>query len=229
MGTAVPFAGATMTGFGGAAATSGASLFAASAAAPIASAIATPAIFTTPAALGGSLPSAGFSLSSFFSNPFGTTGLLKDISLMDVGFGVSQIGSTLQTIRQGRIQNALYELQANQRINDMELKKLNFELDGLERLRKLKRIQAANLAKAYGGGVQFDGSAALMEIVSNKEYGEDYRMDLFNLRNDIYAGNAQVAIDKTAAKDAVTGSYLDAAAKLGEGAFLYSRLGGPTA
>lgn len=196
------------------------------AALPVSSAVVMPSIFTTAATAGGGMASSGFFTSAL---NFGR-GLLADINLMDVAFGASQLLSSYQTVRQGRYESDIYKLQANQKLAELEQKRLNFELDGLEKLRKLKRIQAANLARAYAGGVSgLDGSALLNDIVSSKEYGADYKIDLLNIKNNILAGEAQIRMDYAAADYTKSGSYLDAAAKLGEGAYLYSRLGGPEA
>jgi|DEB0MinimDraft_10_1074344.scaffolds.fasta_scaffold01136_2 hypothetical protein len=196
------------------------------AALPVSSAVVMPSIFTTAATAGGGMASSGFFNSAL---NFGR-GLLADVNLMDVAFGASQLLSSYQTVRQGRYESDIYKLQANQKLAELEQKRLNFELDGLEKLRKLKRIQAANLARAYAGGVSgLDGSALLNDIVSSKEYGADYKIDLLNIKNNILAGEAQIRMDYAAADYTKSGSYLDAAAKLGEGAYLYSRLGGPEA
>jgi hypothetical protein len=229
MGAAVPFAGATMTGFGGAAATSGASLFAASALTPIASAIATPSIFTTPAAMGGGMgggggffSTLGSSISNFFNRP-----LLGDITVKQLGYGISQGMGIIQSIRQGQIMKSQYELQAAQTLADMEIKRANASIEAARRLKQLQQIQGSTIAKAYARGISgLDGSALLAQIISDQEYGQDYKLDLFNLNNIMTTGNVNAAAYKTAGREAVTSSIFDATIKLGEAAYAYDKLYG---
>lgn len=234
MGAAVPFAGATMTGFGGAAATSGASLFAASAVAPIAGAIATPSIFTTPAAMGGGMgggggffSTLGSSISNVLNRPLLSTDLFGDITLKQAGYFASSGLSMIQSIRQGQIMKSQYQIQAAQTLADMEIKRANAAMSAAERLRKLQQIQGSTLAKSYARGVSgLDGSALLAQIISDQEYGQDYKIDLFNLNNIMTTGNVNAAAYKTAGKEAVTSSVLDSAIKLGEAAYSYDKLYG---
>lgn len=234
MGAAVPFAGATMTGFGGAAATSGASLFAASAVAPIAGAIATPSIFTTPAAMGGGMgggggffSTLGSSISNVLNRPLLSTDLFGDITLKQAGYFASSGLSMIQSIRQGQIMKSQYQIQAAQTLADMEIKRANAAMSAVERLRKLQQIQGSTLAKSYARGVSgLDGSALLAQIISDQEYGQDYKIDLFNLNNIMTTGNVNAAAYKTAGKEAVTSSVLDSAIKLGEAAYSYDKLYG---
>ena len=225
MGAAVPFAGATMTGFGAAAATSGATLFTTAALAPIAASGASmmmnPAIMN---AGGGGLFGGLSSMFSSLNSPLG--GLLGDASIMDLGFGASKIIGGIQSIRQGNIMKNQYELQNLQMLADTEARMLNYELAGMKRLDKLSRINAANMSKAYARGVDGSlGSAKFLASINDEEYGADYKLDLMNMQNDLVNGKVQGDIYKTAGAEAVTGSWFDAAAKLGEGAYLYKRLG----
>lgn len=237
MGAAVPFAGATMTGFGGAAATSGASLFAASAVAPVASAIATPSIFTTPASMGGGMGGGGgfFStlssgISNFLNRPLLSTGtdLFGDITVKQLGYGISQGLGIMQQIQQGQMQKSLMQIENAKLQADLARKKLNYELDALKRMKALNAANSTLLANRYAGGVYgLDGSAKLLEIVNQQEYGQDYQMALMNLENEIINGNVQSGIFKATGDAAVRDSYLSSAAKFGEAAYMYDRLGFP--
>jgi len=236
MGAAVPFAGATMTGFGGAAATSGASLFAASAAAPIANAIATPLIFTTPAAMGGGVGGGGFfstlgsSISNFLNRPLLSTGtdLLGDITVKQFGYMASQGLGIMQQIQQGQMQKSLMQIENAKLQAELARKKLNYELDALKHMKALNIANSTLLAHRYSGGVYgLDGSAKLLEIVNQQEYGQDYQMALMNLENEIINGNVQSGIFKATGDAAVRDSYLSSAAKFGEAAYMYDRLGFP--
>lgn len=231
MAAAVPFAGATMTGFGAAAATSGASLFAASAAIPIASAGAS--MMMNPAILSpggtGFFSTLGSSISNFLNRPLLSTGtdLFGDITVKQLGYGISQGMGIIQSIRQGQIMKSQYELQAAQTLADMDIKRANAAMSAAERLRKLQQIQSSIVTKSYARGVSgLDGSALLAQIISDQEYGQDYKIDLFNLNNIMTTGNVNAAAYKTAGKEAVTSSVLDSAIKLGEAAYAYDKLYG---
>jgi len=163
----------------------------------------------------------------------GGGGLLSGITLQTLQpymFAASTGLSMMQTLKQAAYQKEMYKIQDLQLQANMEMKKLNFELDSVERLKKLKAINAANLAKAYGGGVVgLDGSAKLFEEISGREYSKDYATALLQFRTDMVNGNVQSDIYKTAQKEVISGAALDSAAKLANAAFLYSRVGGPPA
>jgi hypothetical protein len=188
------------------------------AAAPITSSLVMPSIFTTAASSGGGLLSS-FSLAKLLPT-------MQQLSpLMYWG---SQAFGTASTIRSGNIQSNMYDLQNLQLQANLNMKQLNHEQTSLERLRKLKQINAANLARAYSGGVSgLDGSTKLLETVSGQEYSKDYGTALAQFRTDMVNGNIQSDIYQMAGQEAVNGAYLDAAAKLGNAAYMYSRIGGP--
>lgn len=229
MGAAVPFAGATMTGFGGAAAT-GAAL---TSVAPIASVIATPAIYTTPAAMGGGVGGGGFfstlgsSISNVLNRPLLSTDLFGDITLKQAGYFASSGLSIIESIRQGQIMKSQYKIQEAQTLADMDIKRANAAMSAAERLRKLQQIQSSIVTKSYARGVSgLDGSALLAQIISDQEYGQDYKIDLFNLNNIMTSGLVNKEAYKTAGKEVVTSSVLDSAIKLGEAAYSYDKLYG---
>ena len=168
---------------------------------------------------------AGFfgGISSMFSNPLG--GLMGNANLMDVGFGLSKVFSVAQSISQGQILKNQYELQGIQALADMEMKQYNATVDGMDRLRRLRQIQSANLAKSTSRGVSgLSGSALLNQIVSDQEYGKDYKIEMSNLANIASSGQVNSDIYKATAKNAVTSSVLDAGIKLGEAAYSYDKL-----
>ena len=140
----------------------------------------------------------------------------------------SQAFGTAATISGANFQSNIYDLQNLQLQANINMKKLNYEQESIEKLRKLKRINAANLARAYSGGVSgLDGSTKLLEVVSGQEYGKDYGTALAQFRTDMVNGNIQSNIYQTAGQEVINGAYLDAAAKLGNAAYMYSRIGGP--
>ena len=167
-------------------------------------------------------------LSSMFSSlnsPLG--GLLGDASILDLSFGASNVLSGIQSIRQGNIMKNQYELQALQTLTEMERQQYNATVEGAARLDKLQRIQSANLAKNYARGVGgLSGSALLNQIISDQEYGKDYKMELYNIANIGSTGKVNADIYKASAKAAPIDAALDAGIKLGEAAYSYKKLYG---
>ena len=209
MGAAVPFAGATMTGFGGAAATA-----AATSAATVAASSFVPTLLTASTGI----PVGGGLLSS--------TGFLSNLGSMDALMGISSGLSFVQGIRQGQIMKDQYKMQELQTLAQMETDKFNAVKESMDRFDRLQRIQAANLTQSYAGGVSgLDGSALLNQIVSDQEYGEDYKIDLMNIDRIASTGNVNADIYGASASRAPTDALLDASAKLGTAAYTYSKLG----
>jgi heme oxygenase len=162
---------------------------------------------------------------SSLNSPLG--GLLGDASIMDLGFGASNVLSGIQSIRQGNIMKNQYELQALQTLTEMERQQYNATVEGAARLDKLQRIQSANLAKNYARGVGgLSGSALLNQIISDQEYGKDYKMELYNIANIGSTGKVNADIYKASAKAAPIDAALDAGIKLGEAAYSYKKLYG---
>ena len=228
MGAAVPFAGATMTGFGGAAATAGTM---AAVSAPIAavgsSMMMNPAILSPGGT--GFFSTLGSSISNFLNRPLLSTGtdLLGDITVKQLGYGISQGMGIIQSIRQGQIMKSQYQIQEAQTLADMEIKRANASIEAARRLKQLQQIQGSTITKAYARGISgLDGSALLAQIISDQEYGQDYKLDLFNLNNIMTTGNVNAAAYKTAGREAVTSSIFDATIKLGEAAYAYDKLYG---
>jgi hypothetical protein len=202
-----------------------------------ASTIAAPALMSA-AAVAAPLSAAAFTGSfvpSLLTSGVGGGGLLSGISgafsaIQPYGSLISGGLSAMQSIRQGSIMKNQYELQSLQALADMENKALNWELDNLDKLKKLKTVQAANIARAYAGGIDGLNSNIMLSTINEQEYGEDYKTSLLNMQNTLIEGKVMGDIYADTARTTMTGSILDAGAKLGEAAYLYGRLGGaPTA
>ena len=163
----------------------------------------------------------------------GTTGgLMAGISgafsaIQPYGSLISSALSGMQSIRQGDIMKSQYELQSLQTLTEMERQQYNATVEGAARLDKLQRIQSANLANNYARGVSgLSGSALLNQIVSDQEYGKDYKMELYNIANIGTSGRVNSDIYKASAKAAPIDAALDAGIKLGEAAYSYKKLYG---
>ena len=156
-----------------------------------------------------------------------STGLLAGLPVMDTLYKASQGLSFIQSMQQGQIMKDQYKLQELQALSDMETMKFNATMDGLDRLDKLKKIQAANIATSSARGVDgLSGSALLNQIVSDQEYGKDYKLNLMNLQNIASRGNVNADIYGAASKRAPVDAMLDAGVKLGEAAYSYKKLYG---
>lgn len=161
----------------------------------------------------------------FFSSLGG--GLLSNVTPMQGLFGLTQGLSFMQSIRQGDILKNQYEVEELQALSNMEKMKYEATVNGIERLDKLRRLQASNISKSYVGGVSgLDGSALLSQIVSDQEYGQDYKIDLMNFNNIASTGKVNADIYGAAAKRAPKDAMIDAGIKLGEAAYSYKKLYG---
>ena len=199
-----------------------------------ASTIAAPALLSAasvaaPIAAAGSFSPALTAISGggggFFGNLGG--GLLSGMGPMDAVFGITQGLSAIQNIKQGQILKDQYKIQELEALSNMEKMKFEATMNGIERLDKLRRLQAANISKSYAGGVSgLDGSALLSQIVSDQEYGQDYKIDLMNLDNIASTGKVNADIYGAASKRAPKDAMIDAGIKLGEAAYSYKKLYG---
>jgi len=156
----------------------------------------------------------------------GSTGFLSSLSPMGAVFGLTQGLSFMQSIRQGDIMKNQYKIQELQTLAQMETDKFNAIQTSMDRFDRLKRIQAANISKSYAGGVSgLDGSALLNQIVSDQEYGKDYKIDLMSIDRIATMGQVNADIYGSSASRAPTDAMLDAGIKLGTAAYSYSKLG----
>ena len=225
MGAAVAPAVGTAFGTSAVASMAAAPVFMAAAAAPIAASTASMMMNTTALSGGGGFFGGLSSMFSSLNSPLG--GLLGDASIMDLGFGVSKGLGFMQDIRQGQMMKNQYELQALQSLNDAETAQYNAVLDGMDRFDKLKRMQAASHAYASARGVYgLDGSALLNQIISDQEYGKDYKISEENIKRLGSTGKINADIYKATARSAVTDSVIDGTIKLGEAAYSYDKLYG---
>jgi hypothetical protein len=223
MGAAVAPAIGTAFGSGAISSIAAAPVFSAVAAAPIASAIATPAIFTTPAALGGGLASSG-GLMGGLTSAFNA--IKPYMSLINAG---TQVLQGYQAYQSGQAQAAMYRMQA------LELKAKNEKLkvDAIRQsnlaYRKYLEAQSGAIAYGYAGGVSgFSGSALLAQTVGGKRLGTDiYDIQYNNMVGQTF-GNAQASLLSTAAESASTGSYYDLMIGAGKGIYAYEQTRVPT-
>ena len=202
------------------------------AASTMATAAATTAAATLPmAAVGSSMMMNPLIMNAGATAATAGSGLLSGFGLSNFGIGDALfLGTSLlsagQSYGQGQTMQRQYDIQESQELAKTEILKFNAVQASVNRFDKLRRIQAANLAKSYAGGVSgLDGSALLMRMVNDQEYGKDEAIDSLNLQNIITTGNVNAGIYATASDRAPRDAMLDAGIKLGTAAYTYSRLG----
>jgi len=214
MGAAVPFAGASMTGFGAAAATSGASLFSAAAiSAPIASvtssAMMNPLIMNP----GGGGLLAGFGTAFDVMNKYS--------GLISAGFsGLQSIGA----YQRGQYIEQQYEMQAEQMRVDQEIKRLNFLKAANDKTRNLLAANASTVASGFANGVNgLDGSVKLVTKKNEERYLRDISTLEFNETSSELFQDAQSSLLAAAGEEAVRGSKFDALAHIGNAYNIYNQ------
>lgn len=214
MGAAVPFVGATMTGFGGAAATA-----AATSALTMGASSFVPTLLTASTGIpvsGGLL--GGITSAYQMIKPY--TGLLS------AGTSVLQ---GINALSQGSMLQSQYDLQAQQIQAQNEINKLNYINDANEKARRLMAVNASALAAGYAGGVNgLDGSVKLIMKENEKEYISDLQMAEFNqLNNDNFA-DAESSLLRAAGDSAAFGSKVEALGYIGSAAKLFEESRIPT-
>ena len=142
-------------------------------------------------------------------------------------YGASVIGQMYSNMQQARFQKSMYDVEQLKLAAATETKRLNAELDSIERLKQLKRIMASNLTRQYGGGVAGLDSSQILNETAQKEYGKDYKLALMNIENQILSGNVQSDIYEATGKQVVNSAALNSAVLLGTAAYQYEQLGGP--
>jgi hypothetical protein len=93
-------------------------------------------------------------------------------------------------------------------------------------LQKLNETNAAARARGSAGGVQaFEGSAALIQDVNARRAGKEFEVSLANAAGAERIGQAQMGMYASAANQAETQGYFNAAVALASGGYQYSQLG----
>lgn len=178
------------------------------AAAPIVSSTVVPSLLVS------STPSLFGSISSAFSaiQPY-----------MNVISAGTQGLQALNSIQSGQAQASMYKLQNLQLQAKIDNDRLNSTRQANEVLRRLLSTNASAVARGYAGGIKaFEGSSALVQDINEKYAGEDMATIAQNIKTSQTYGDIQSSMLTAASDKAVTGSYFDALASVGKGAYLYS-------
>jgi len=210
MGAAVPFAGATMTGFGGAAATAGT---VAAVSAPIASVGAS--MMMNPAIIS---PGGGGLLAGF-GTAFDTFN--KYSNIVSMGFsGLQSVGA----YQRGQYIEQQYKMQAEQMRVEQEINRLNILRAANDKTRNLLATNASVLATGFAAGVNgFDGSVKLVTKKNEERYLRDLSVLEFNETSSELYQDAQSSLLAAASDEAVRGSKFDALYHLGNAYNIYNK------
>lgn len=140
----------------------------------------------------------------------------------------SSVLSAYGSIQQGRSQNEMYKLQAQQAQLKANRDALQYEQQANMLFERLLQTNATAAAKGFSGGVQgFSGSAKLIQERNLKVAGRDMQIMQDSAQAALDMGATQAQIYKAAGKQAKTSSYFDAVAKLGTAAYMYGQTSSP--
>lgn len=137
----------------------------------------------------------------------------------------TQVASAFQSLSAGRAQADTYRVQAKQAQLKASRDALQYEQQANMVYERLLQTNATAAARGFAGGVQgFSGSAKLIQERNEKVAGRDINILDTGAREAKSFGEVQSTLLKSAASEAVSGSYFDALSKIGTAAYMYSTL-----
>ena len=137
----------------------------------------------------------------------------------------TQVASAFQSLSAGRMQADTYKLQAKQAQLKASRDALQYEQQANSVYERLLQTNATAAARGFAGGVQgFSGSAKLIQERNEKVAGRDINILDTGAKEAKSFGEVQASMLRSAADEAITGSYFDALSKIGSAAFMYSSL-----
>ena len=132
--------------------------------------------------------------------------------------------SAIQSLRQGQMQAAMYELQGEMAQAKAQRDAVNAEIQANDVLRKLRSTNATAIARGFAGGVSgFSGSAKLIQEVNEKYAGRDFKNLQIEAKEKRAFGDIQRMMFEEAADAAVENSYFDALTKVASAAVTYGQ------
>ena len=138
--------------------------------------------------------------------------------------------SAYGSIQEGKNKKDYYNQLAEQTRVETERKAIQYEFQGNQILQRTNAANASAIARAFSGGVSgFDGSAQLVQTVTNQRGGKEFAFALAGADSQRRNGLIQASLYETAGSTAERTGYFDAAAKIGMAAVSYGSLGGPAA
>jgi hypothetical protein len=139
---------------------------------------------------------------------------------------VLAVVSAAGSIKAGEDRNKMYQMQAKQAEVESDRRAVQYELQANEILRRTNQANAAVVARGFAGGTQgFEGSAGLMQQVNNTRGGKEFTFALQNADMTKRSGLIQSSLYQGAGQIAEQAGYFDAAGKLGQAAFMGSKIG----
>jgi len=135
--------------------------------------------------------------------------------------------SAYGSIQEGKNKKDYYNQLAQQTKVETERKAIQYEFQGNQILQRTNAANASAIAKAFSGGVSgFDGSAQLVQEVTNQRGGKEFAFALAGADSARRNGLIQASLYENAGSTAERTGYFDAAAKIGMAAVSYGTLGG---
>jgi hypothetical protein len=134
--------------------------------------------------------------------------------------------SAYGSIKEGQDKKNYYDQLAAQTRVETERKAIQYEFQGNQILQRTNAANAAAIAKAFSGGVSaFDGSAQLVQQVTNQRGGKEFAFALSGADSARRNGLIQASLYEGAGVTAERTGYFNAAGKLGGAAASYASMG----
>ena len=141
---------------------------------------------------------------------------------------VASVVGAIGKIEEGYARQREYQLRAEQSKLQAERQALEYERQGAAVLTRINQANSAAAARAYAGGVMgFEGSAGLVQSVTEKKGGREFLLTQEGAQAARRAGFTQAALFEQAGETAVTQGWFSAATQVGNAAYNYSKIGGP--
>jgi len=135
--------------------------------------------------------------------------------------------SAYGSIKAGQDKKDYYNKMAEVSKVETERKAVQYELQGNQILQRTNAANASAIARAFSGGVSgFDGSAQLVQQITNQRGGKEFAFALSGADSARRNGLIQASLYQDAGNTALRTGYFDAAGKLGMAALTYGSMGG---
>ncbi len=135
--------------------------------------------------------------------------------------------SAYGSIKEGQDKKDYYNKMAEQTRVETERKAIQYEFQGNQILQRTNAANASAIAKAFSGGVSaFDGSAQLVQEVTNQRGGKEFTFALAGADSSRRNGLIQASLYEDAGATAERAGYFNAAGKLGMAAASSGSSGG---
>jgi hypothetical protein len=136
----------------------------------------------------------------------------------------------VSSIQQGKYQQSMYNLQAQQAELKGRQDALKYSTQALQALEQQRRLSSAIVAKGAAGGIDpFSGSPMTVDRWNAFKAGEEYNLGMENADMAIAGGLAQSQSLQAAGKQVMKQAYFNAAVNVAMGAYQYSQAGTPGA